>query len=555
MAQDALIGLDAAKMTEADLKRLRAEFPILSTRIGREPLAYFDNAATTQKPRVVIDALTHYYRKQNANVHRAAHQLAAEATQRYEQARTTVADWLKVDAREIIWTRGTTEAINLVAQAFLAPKIEPGDRILLLLSNHHANILPWQQIALSRGAKLEVVGLTASGELDQEQYAEYLADKPKFVALTQVSNALGTVYPIAQMVKQAKAAGAWVLVDGAQALPHFDVELGTLDADFYTFSGHKTFGPTGIGVLYGRYELLEQMPPWQTGGEMIERVSFRESIFAPPPLRFEAGTPNIAGAIGLAEAIKYLNQRDRTELEAHEQRLLAMAETGLRQIAGIHILPAGERRVALLSCTFDRFQVADVAAYLDSRGIAVRAGYHCAQPLLEQLGIDASLRISFAFYNTVQEVERLIQALHELHSSDLNPTVAELEISIQRIYEAPDWPSRFSALMQMSSLLPAAKADLRSDKWEVFGCATRTWMRLGVKADGSLLLETDAQSRLMQGLLYLIADQVNGKQISEIQPDLIEQRLVDLGFEAQLSQTRSNAVRHLLTHLRSLIQN
>jgi len=540
-------------MTEQELKRLRTEFPILSTRVGREHLAYFDNAATTQKPRVVIDALTNYYRKHNANVHRAAHYLAAEATQAYEAARRRVADWLNVEAREIVWTRGTTEAINLVAQTFLAPKLCAGDRILLLVSNHHANILPWQQIAKTKGAQLDVVGLTETGDLDLHQYTEQLKQRPKMVALTHVSNALGTIYPIAELVTQAKEAGAYVLVDGAQAVAHFDVDVKAMNADFYTFSGHKTFGPTGIGVLFGRYELLEAMPPWQTGGEMIEHVSFAEAVYAAPPLRFEAGTPNISGAIALDAALQYLQQRDRTALEAHEQRLIRRAEAALQELPGLHLLPAGSQRVALLSCTFEQFQVADVAAYLDSRGVAVRAGHHCAQPLLQALNIDASLRISFAFYNTEQEVDSLVSAVKELLLQPYRSSQDDLETLVTQVYEAADWPSRFSSLMRLAAGLPPVATDLRAPEWEVFGCATRTWMRIERDTSGKIHLQTDAQSRLMQGLLYLIAHQVNGKQVEQINVEQVEDRLIELGFASQLSQTRGNAIRHLLSHLRSLI--
>lgn len=540
-------------MTEQELKRLRTEFPILTTRVGREHLAYFDNAATTQKPRVVIDALTHYYRKQNANVHRAAHFLAAEATQAYEAARSRVANWLNADSREIVWTRGTTEAINLVAQAFLAPKLSAGDRILLLVSNHHANILPWQQLANSKGAQLDAVGLTETGDIDLQQYAKKLKQRPKMVALTHVSNALGTIYPVAEMVREAKDAGAYVLVDGAQAVPHFDVDVKALGTDFYTFSGHKTFGPTGIGVLYGRYELLEAMPPWQTGGEMIERVSFDETTYAAPPLRFEAGTPNISGAVGLAAALEYLQLRDRALLEAHEQRLLRRAQKELQALPGVKLVPSGSQGVALLSCTFDHFQVADVAAYLDSRGIAVRAGHHCAQPLLQALNIDTSLRISLAFYNSEHEVDRLISSIKELLENRDGSTSTDLEATLAEVYAAPDWPSRFSALMQLASGLTPATADLRAPEWEVFGCATRTWMRLERDSSGKIHLQTDAQSRLMQGLLYLVAHEVNGKQVEQLDVDQIEGRLIELGLESQLSQTRGNAVGHLLSHLRLLI--
>src|SRR5210317_528107 len=438
-------------MTEQQLKRLRSEFPILATRVGRESLVYLDNAATTQKPRTVIDSQSNYYRRQNANVHRAAHALAAEATSAYESARQKIARWLNVPANTLIWTRGATESINLVAQAWLEPRLKVDDRILLLVSNHHANILPWQQIARRCGAHLDVVALLPDGNLDMEQYRSLLARQPKMVALSHVSNALGTVYPVKEMIAQAQAAGAWTLVDGAQALPHFDIDLAELNCDFYLFSGHKTFAPAGIGVLYGRYELLEQMQPWQTGGEMIENVSFNETRFAAPPLRFEAGTPNIAGAIGLGAAIDYLSSIDRVAFESHEQRLLALCVDGLKSIADVSLLPSGQQQVALTSCTFKQLQVNDVATYLDSRGIAVRAGHHCAQPLIQALDIDSSLRISLAFYNTQAEVERLLEALDQFCSNTqvtVRGSQAEL---LEQVYSANDWQSRFSALMGLAS--------------------------------------------------------------------------------------------------------
>jgi len=539
-------------MTEQQLKRLRSEFPILATRVGRESLVYLDNAATTQKPRTVIDSQSNYYRRQNANVHRAAHALAAEATSAYEAARQKIARWLNVPANTLIWTRGATESINLVAQAWLEPRLKVDDRILLLVSNHHANILPWQQIARRCGAHLDVVALLPDGNLDMEQYRSLLARQPKMVALSHVSNALGTVYPVKEMIAQAQAAGAWTLVDGAQALPHFDIDLAELNCDFYLFSGHKTFAPTGIGVLYGRYELLEQMQPWQTGGEMIEHVSFNETRFAAPPLRFEAGTPNIAGAIGLGAAIDYLSSIDRVAFESHEQRLLALCVDGLKSIADVSLLPSGQQQVALTSCTFKQLQVNDVATYLDSRGIAVRAGHHCAQPLMQALDIDSSLRISLAFYNTQAEVERLLEALDQFCSNTqvtVRGSQAEL---LEQVYSANDWQSRFSALMGLASKLKADPA-LQQEQFEVQGCATRTWMDLQLSDSGRLQLRTEAQSRVMKGLLYLIADRVNGRKPSEIEPARIKQELIDLGFASQLTQTRGNALMTLFNHLERLL--
>lgn len=540
-------------MTEQQLRRLRADFPILATRVGSEPLIYFDNASTTQKPRATIDALTHFYRRQNANVHRGAYQLAAQATNAFESARKTVAQWLNVPTHSIIWTRGATESINLVSHAWLAPRLKAGDRILLTRSNHHANIVPWQQIAKTAGAHLDILELTESGELDLEQYSQLLARQPKMVALTHVSNALGSIYPVDYLVAQAKSAGAWTLVDGAQATPHFNVDLRSLDCDFYLFSGHKTFGPTGIGLLYGRPQLLEEMAPWQTGGEMIESVSFEESRFAPVPLRFEAGTPNIAGAIGLQAAINYLQSQDRQLLETHEQELFAVLSDGLNSLPDIRMLPSGPKTVSLVSCAFKDHQVQDVATFLDAKGFALRAGHHCAQPLMKALGVESSLRISLAFYNSETEVIKLIEVLDQYLSNTQVNLGGNSEVSLEKVYQATEWQARFTALMHLADSLPTRANDLRTPQWEIEGCATRTWMRLTENSDGTLKLETDAQSRIMKALLFLIEKRVDGHRSDQVIPTVIRQELIDLGFESQLSQTRGNAILILLGHLESLI--
>jgi len=540
-------------MNEQALRRLRSEFPILASRVGKEPLVYFDNASTTQKPRATIDALTNYYRRQNANVHRSAYHLAVQATNTFESARSTVADWLKVPANSVIWTRGATESINLVAQAWLAPRLKSDDRILLTRPNHHANIVPWQQLAKKVGAHLDVVELTETGELDSDQYTELLARQPKMVALTHVSNALGSVYPIATMVAEAKKAGAWTLVDGAQATPHFDIDLGAIDCDFYLFSGHKTFGPTGIGVLYGRPDILEEMAPWQTGGEMIESVSFEETRFAAVPLRFEAGTPNIAGAIGLAAAIKFLQSQDRRLLEQHEQNLFKHLHQGLDSLANVQILPSGPESVSLLSCTFKQSEVDDVARFLDTHGFALRAGSHCAQPLMQALGIDATLRVSLAFYNSEAEVTKLVACLDQFLNSSGLSLKANPDHWLKQMYQAQEWQTRFTSLMHLADSLPMSAADLRTTAFEVRGCATLTWMRLTTQANGTLSLETDAKSRVMKALLYVIASRVTGRTPDQILTDEIRKTLVELGFESHLTQTRGNAIALILEHLDSLV--
>jgi len=403
-------------MTEQQLKRLRSEFPILATRVGRESLVYLDNAATTQKPRTVIDSQSNYYRRQNANVHRAAHALAAEATSAYEAARQKIARWLNVPANTLIWTRGATESINLVAQAWLQPRLKIDDRILLLVSNHHANILPWQQIARRCGAHLDVVALLPDGNLDMEQYRSLLARQPKMVALSHVSNALGTIYPVKEMIAQAQAAGAWTLVDGAQALPHQPVDVQQLGCAFYCFSGHKMYGPTGIGGLWSNMDTLRAMSPYQGGGEMISVVSFEGTTYADPPGRFEAGTPNIAGAIGLGAAVDYLEGLGMERVAAAEARLLAYATEKLSGVEGLEVVGRAGKKAGVISFTMDGIHPNDIGTLIDHYGIAIRTGHHCAMPAVKYFGLPATARASFGIYNTPQEVDLMVDALERIRS-------------------------------------------------------------------------------------------------------------------------------------------
>lgn len=537
------------------LRRLRSEFPILSTRVQGHPLIYLDNAATTQKPRQVIDAISNFYRRENANVHRAAHALAAAATAQFEGVRDQLALWLNVRPSELVWTRGTTEAINLVAYAFLQPRLKRGDRILLAQSSHHANIVPWQQIARQAGAQIDVVPLDATGDLDQATYRQLLARKPMLVALPQVSNALGTIYPVQQMIREAQAVGAYTLIDGAQALPHFNVDLQQLDADFYAFSGHKLFAPTGIGALYGRASLLQQMPPWQLGGEMIERVSFEHTEFAAPPLRFEAGTPDIAGVIGLGAALSYLQSKQRDQLEQHEQHLLQRAIEGLSTIPGIIQPPSGTQRVSVLSFSHRQIHAQDLATYLDQQGIAVRAGHHCAQPLLQALQLESLARASFAFYNSEQEVDLFVDAVSRAVAPTQRVVGEPPEELITRIYQADHWRERYALLLQLAAITQPTPATLRRPENEVAGCATRVWMQLTKDADGALKLVADADASLLRAVLQLISRQVHGKTPGELDLTAIETSLVQLGFQQHLSRSRANAIPKLLDRLRELLDS
>jgi cysteine desulfurase/selenocysteine lyase len=393
-----------------DVARVRADFPALHQQVNGCPLVYLDNAATTQKPQPVLDALLGFYSRDCANVHRGVHALSQRATDAYEGARETVARFLNARPREIVFTRGTTEAINLVAYSY-GSRLLPGDEILITELEHHSNIVPWQMLAERTGARLRVAPIDDRGEIILEEFQRLLGPRTRIVAVAHVSNALGTVNPVEEICRLAHTYGARVLVDGAQAVPHLAVDVRALDCDFYAFSGHKIYGPTGIGVLFGRWELLEAMPPYQGGGDMIRSVTFEKTLYNDPPYRFEAGTPHIAGAIGLAAAIEYVTRLGLEEIRRHEQQLLEAATRALEEIPGVRIVGTAAHKAAVVSFVLDGVHPHDVATVLDHEGVAVRAGHHCAQPLMERFGLPATTRASFALYNTLEEVDALARAV------------------------------------------------------------------------------------------------------------------------------------------------
>jgi len=406
---DALAATRLRAAPHYDVARIRADFPILAREVYGKPLVYLDNAATTQKPRVVIDAIRRFYEETNANIHRGLHFLSERATEQYESVRSKVRDFLGAgDDREIVFTRGTTEAINLVAASWGRWQLRPGDEIVLSAMEHHSNIVPWQLVCEATGAKIRVIPMDDSGELQLEEYEKLLGPRTKLVAITHVSNALGTVNPVEKIVAAAKAVGARVLVDGAQAVPHLPVNVQALGCDFYAFSGHKLFGPTGVGVLWGRAELLDAMPPYQGGGEMIRTVTFERSTWNHIPHKFEAGTPPIAEVIGLGAAIDYVEQVGREAISQHEHGLLARAIQGLSAVPGVRIVGTAKHKAAVVSFVLDGIHPHDVGTILDREGIAIRAGHHCAQPLMQRLGLVATARASFALYNTVEEADALV---------------------------------------------------------------------------------------------------------------------------------------------------
>ena len=391
---------------------IRGDFPILRQHVHNRPLVYLDNAATTQKPQVVIDRVTQYYAGENANVHRGVHWLSDRATNAFEEARATVGRFLNAsDSREIVFVRGTTEAINLVAASLGRSRVGPGDEVVISAMEHHSNIVPWQILCEQQGARLRIIPITDQGELDLDAYATLLSDRTRIVSVVHVSNVLGTVNPIEEIVRLAHRRSIPVLVDGAQAVAHRAVNVHTLGCDFYAFSGHKMFGPTGIGVLYGTSAMLESMPPYQSGGDMIQSVSFERTVYNVPPYRFEAGTPDIAGAVGLAAAIDYLTGIGFDRIERFERQLLEYATAALSQLRGVRVIGSAVEKAGVISFVVDGVHPHDVGTVLDREGVAIRTGHHCCQPLMERLGVPATARASLALYNNHDDIDALLAAL------------------------------------------------------------------------------------------------------------------------------------------------
>ncbi|HAL55069.1 MAG TPA: cysteine desulfurase CsdA [Bacteroidetes bacterium] len=398
-----------------DVHRLRADFPLLHRRVRGKALVYLDNAATSQKPLAVLDALDRYYRMENANIHRGLHYLSEVATKAYEDAREKIRRFIHAtDVREIVFVRGATEGINLVAGTYGRKNVKAGDEVLISAMEHHSNIVPWQILCEEKNATLRIIPISDDGELIVEEFEKLISEKTKLVALAHVSNALGTVNPIKEMVAMAHARGVPVLIDGAQALPHLRVDVGELDCDFYVFSSHKMFGPTGIGVLYGKTKLLESMPPYQGGGDMIKSVTFEKTIYNDLPYKFEAGTPNIADGIGFGAAIDYLANLDWDAIQSYERELLLYATETVSNIKGIRIIGTAKEKAGVLSFVHESVHPHDIGTVLDQEGIAIRTGHHCAQPVMQRFNIPATARASFAFYNTREEVDALARGIQKV---------------------------------------------------------------------------------------------------------------------------------------------
>ncbi len=574
---------------ESELTALRDQFPLLQTLAHGRPLVYLDSAASTQKPAQVIDAISEFYASRNANIHRGAYHLSQSATGLYEAARARVARFIgAAEPAECIFTRGTTESINLVAAAWGRANLRAGDEIILSELEHHSNIVPWQLVAQATGALIKVIPIEDNGELRLDRYRALLSSRTRLVAVTAVSNALGTLNPVREIIAEAHAAGALVLVDGAQWVAHGRTDVQALDVDFYAFSGHKIYGPTGIGVLYGKRRLLAAMPPYQGGGDMIERVRFEQSTYADIPNRFEAGTPHIAGAVGLAAALDWLSDVGLERVAAHEQRLLRQATERLSAIPGVEIKGTAPSKTGVLSwvVTDPPLATLDIGTRLDLQGICIRTGHHCCQPLMERLGVAGTARASFGVYNTAQEVDRLADALgqivdqagrssaaarkpiaaigHSAHPGDAaaanclypaataaSPAAAAQDI-LDLFDDLPDWPMRYQQIIDLGHGLAPMPPTLKTKENFVPGCQSLVFLASRIRPGTTDVIEflADSDADLVRGLIALLQQLFSGQDAAAIlafdTPAFIDR----LGLAGHLSLTRRNGLEALVQRLR-----
>jgi cysteine desulfurase/selenocysteine lyase len=563
-----------------DVDRLRADFPLLDQRVHGKPLVYFDNAATAQKPRAALDAVRRYYERDNANVHRGVHQLSERATRNYEEARVKVQRFLNAaDVREIIFVRGTTEAINLVAQTYGRRQVGPGDEILITHLEHHSNIVPWQLLCEEKGAVLRVVPINDRGELLLDEYEKLLTPRTRLVALAHVSNSLGTVNPVRRIIELAHKAGVPVLLDGAQAVPHLAVDVRALDCDFYAFSGHKVYGPTGIGVLYGKAGLLEAMPPWQGGGDMISSVTFAKTTYNDLPYKFEAGTPNIAGAIGLGAALDYVTAIGLDAIAAHEHALLEYATAQMQALPGIRIVGTAADKAAVISFLAEDPPVfpLDLGTKLDLEGIAVRTGHHCCQPVMDRFGTSGTARASFALYNTRAEVDRLVAALRGILAEATErprPTVslplaprsepaypkaavASPEAAAEELADVfdflDDWTERYQYIIELGQKIPPLPDEFRTEPNRVHGCQSTVYLSARKRPGTADVLEflADSDADIVRGLIALLERVYSGQKASAVLAFDIDKFWKRLGLSQNLSSGRRNGLAGMVQRIRA----
>jgi cysteine desulfurase/selenocysteine lyase len=564
-----------------DVARVREDFPILRQTVHGRPLVYLDNAATTQKPRAVLDALMHYYRADNANVHRAVHLLSERATRAFEDARDRVARFLNAaDRREVVFVRGATEGINLVASCFGRRFVRPGDEILITAMEHHSNIVPWQMLCEERGAVLKVVPVTDEGELVLDEYERLLGPRTRLVAVVHLSNSLGTINPVRRMTELAHRRGARLLVDGAQSAPRMGIDVQELGCDFFVLSGHKMYGPTGIGVLYGKLDLLEALPPYQGGGDMIKTVTFAKTTYAEPPSRFEAGTPNIAGAVGLGAAVDYLTALGMDNVFAHEEQLLKHATERLREIPGVRVIGTAAERSGVLSFVVEDPPVSslDVGTRLDLEGVAVRTGHHCCQPVMDRFGIPGTARASFGVYNTLAEVDHFADALAAavaearersrasadagpapapdgvVYPGAVAPTPRDAADEIAADFEFfDDWAQRYEHLIELGEDLPPLPEVLRTDANRVRGCQSTVHFSLRRRPGTADVVEFlgDSDAAIVRGEIALLQRVFSGQRAADVLAFDVEGFFARLGLDQHLSMTRRNGLAAMVQRVRS----
>jgi cysteine desulfurase/selenocysteine lyase len=561
-----------------DLAKIRQDFPILQRKVHGHPLVYLDNAATTQKPRVVIEAMERYYAHDNANVHRGVHLLSQFATQEYEEARGKVRRFLNAASpREIIFTRGTTEAINLVAQTFGRQNIRAGDEIILTHLEHHSNIVPWQMLCSEKGARLRVVPINDRGEILLAAYEELLGPQTRLVALAHVSNSLGTVNPVRQVIELAHRRGVPVLLDGAQAVSHLRVDVAELDCDFYAFSGHKLYGPTGIGVLFGKEAILKAMPPWQGGGDMIENVTFEKTTYADLPNKFEAGTPAIAQAIGLGVAIDYLESVGLENAAAHEAMLLQQGTEQLSRIPGVRLVGTAADKVAVLAFVADDppMSALDVGTQLDLEGIAVRTGHHCCQPVMDRYGVPGTVRASLAMYNTTEDVDRLVTVLRKVvaagaarrpwrsagvatrpepaYPKAAAPSPREAAEELVETFELFDsWPERYQYVLDLGKKLLPMPEEMKTEENRVRGCQSTVFLSARRQPETEDVVEflADSDADLVRGLIAVLQRVFSGQPAAAVAAFDVEKFFHQLGLDQHLTLGRRNGLAAMVQRVR-----
>ena len=547
-----------------DVHRIREDFPVLHQRVGGRPLVYLDNAASSQKPSAVIDRLAAYYRTEHSNVHRGAHLLSQRATDAYENARARIARHIgAAHTHEVIFVRGTTEAINLVAASYGRSTLAEGDEIVVTGMEHHSNMVPWHILCAEKGARLRILPVDQNGRLEEEALQDVVGRNTKLVAVVHISNSLGTINPVRRIIDYAHRRDVPVLVDGAQAAPHMQIDVRELDCDFYCFSGHKAFGPTGIGVLYGKERLLEAMPPYQGGGDMIETVSYKRSTFAELPHKFEAGTPHIAGVLGLEAALNYVHGIGFAAIARHEDRLLDRAHKRLSAIPGVRIIGTAPRKASVVSFVLSGAATYDVGRLLDEHGIAVRTGHHCTMPLMRHLGLSGTVRASMALYNTAEEVDAFAEALGRVarrlkpagrrsaapgHSARSGITARKLEL-LEEFGLFDDADSRCEYLMELGEGLAPYPDRYRDEAHRVHGCLSTVWLRTECR-DGSLYCEADSDALITKGMIAVLVRLVQGQEASAVAEADLASIMSEIGMQSMITARRKNGLLSMIRRIR-----